>query len=226
MKLKEFIIRNKSLSLSIIKLVDSLLFLIGYNKFKNKGSKNQITNKGSLFCSIKIKIKGSHNIITFGEFTKFSNTRIDIIGNNNQIHFDENITIKDSEFWAEDDNNKIYLGKHTRMHGCHLAATEGKTIHIGNDCLFSKNIDIRTGDSHSILRNITNERINPASSITIGEHVWIGKGVTILKGVTIGSNSIVGSNSLVLKGVPENTLVAGNPSRVIKENVTWVLERI
>lgn len=55
------------------------------------------------------------------------------------------------------------------------------------------------------------------SEITIGNNVWIGDKVTITKGVTIGDNVIIGANSLVVKDVLSNTVVGGNPSKLLKK---------
>lgn len=52
--------------------------------------------------------------------------------------------------------------------------------------------------------------------VHIKKNVWIGVNVTILPGVTIGENAIVGACSVVTKDVPDNTVVVGNPARVIK----------
>lgn len=52
--------------------------------------------------------------------------------------------------------------------------------------------------------------------VHIKKNVWIGVNTTILPGVTIGKNSIVGACSVVTKDVPDNTIVVGNPARVIK----------
>lgn len=52
--------------------------------------------------------------------------------------------------------------------------------------------------------------------VHIKKNVWIGVNSTILPGVTIGENSIVGACSVVTKDVPDNTVVVGNPARVIK----------
>ncbi len=55
-----------------------------------------------------------------------------------------------------------------------------------------------------------------AGPIEIGDNVFIGKGATVLANVKVGSNCIVGSNALVTKDVPDNSVVGGNPARIIK----------
>jgi maltose O-acetyltransferase len=55
--------------------------------------------------------------------------------------------------------------------------------------------------------------------IIIGENVWIGSYARILKGVTIGENSIVATSAVVTKNVPSNCIVAGNPAKIVKENL-------
>jgi acetyltransferase-like isoleucine patch superfamily enzyme len=51
---------------------------------------------------------------------------------------------------------------------------------------------------------------------TVRELARIGANCTILPGVTIGRNSLVGAGSVVVKDVPDNAVVAGNPAKVIK----------
>ncbi len=65
------------------------------------------------------------------------------------------------------------------------------------------------------------ENYKNTSPIKIGNHVWIGMRSIILKGVTIGDGSIVAAGSVVVKDVPNNCLVAGNPAKVVKKNVKW-----
>ena len=50
----------------------------------------------------------------------------------------------------------------------------------------------------------------------IEKNVWIAAGATIIGGVTVGDNSVVAAGSVVTKNVPPNTLVGGNPARVIR----------
>ena len=56
-----------------------------------------------------------------------------------------------------------------------------------------------------------------AYSISIGEDCWLGGNVTILPGVTIGNRCIVAAGSVVIKDVPDDTLVAGNPAVIKKK---------
>lgn len=55
-----------------------------------------------------------------------------------------------------------------------------------------------------------------ARPIAIGRNVWIAAGVTVIGGVTVGENSVVAAGSVVTRDVPPNTLVGGNPARVIR----------
>ncbi len=55
----------------------------------------------------------------------------------------------------------------------------------------------------------------------IREHVWIGRRANILYGADIGSGSIVGLGAFVNKTFPGNAVIAGNPARIVNENVAW-----
>ncbi len=53
-------------------------------------------------------------------------------------------------------------------------------------------------------------------SVKIGENCWIGSNVTLLGGVQIGNGCVVGAGAVVTKSVPENSIVVGNPAKVIR----------
>lgn len=90
-------------------------------------------------------------------------------------------------------------------------------ITIGDGVAIADGVLIRDTDDHDLLAE-GYERTQP---VTIGDHVWIGQRATILKGVTIGDNAIVAAGAVVTRDVPANTVVAGVPARVIRENITW-----
>lgn len=113
------------------------------------------------------------------------------------------------------------FGKQSRITGnstiiCHKNISIGDRTWISWDCL------IMDTDHHKIITN--NERINYDESITIGDNVWICAKNTILKGTLISNNSILGSNSKISSKIEnENVLIAGNPAKVVKKNITWQL---
>lgn len=56
-----------------------------------------------------------------------------------------------------------------------------------------------------------------AKPIVIGDNCWIASNVTVCGGVTIGSGCVIGAGSVVTRDIPENSLAAGNPCRVIRK---------
>ena len=93
--------------------------------------------------------------------------------------------------------------------------------------MFSLDIDVRTGDSHSILNVEDRQRINYAKNVVIDDHVWVGAHVSILKGVHISSHSIIATRSVVTKAFDqEESLVSRVVLQLDKEKVTWTRERL
>ena len=130
--------------------------------------------------------------------------------------------VSNTSFWLQDDNSTIIIGEDFTMEGGHIAATEGESITVGNDCMFSGDVEIRNGDSHSVLDVKTGERLNRARPITIGSHVWLTAHVRVLKGTLIPSCSIIGNSSVVTSQLEKtNALYSGIPCRLLKEDVNW-----
>lgn len=95
----------------------------------------------------------------------------------------------------------------------------GKVV-IENNCIIGPGVQFY-GVSHPInpeIREAPETRdLTIPQNIIVGENVWIGGNAIILGGITIGENAVIGAGAVVTKDVPPNTVVGGNPARVIKE---------
>ena len=189
-----------------------------------------LTYTPNFLRKVKIIINGTGNkvIISPCGLSLLKNTTIYISGNNNIIRIGDRCNLISAEIWIEDSHGEVSIGQRTSILGkTHLACIEGTKIVIGEKCLFSTDVVFRTGDSHSILDLETEKRINPSKDIIIGNHCWFGNKVTILKGVIIGQDTIVATGSIVTKSSnSSNVILAGNPAKVIKEGITWDINRI
>ena len=89
---------------------------------------------------------------------------------------------------------------------------------IGSDCAIGPFVKFVT-DTHEFgpSRQRAGKRI--FRPIRVGNGVWIGAGAMILGGVTIGNGAVIGAGSVVTKDVPDDTLYAGDPARLIREFV-------
>ena len=171
-------------------------------------------------------IDGNNNQVIIGENSSIRNTVFYISGNNNRIILSDDISCYGAEFHLRQDNNQIVIGKGTSFHGrngypVHIVGDEGRNIIIGDDCMFSKDIQIRSSDSHNIVDS-SGHRLNPAEDVFIGDHVWISMGATLLKGTWIPSHSVIAAGAVCTsKYLEENSIIAGNPARVVKKQVDW-----
>lgn len=189
---------------------------------------NLFNNSKSFLLRSEIFIRGKNNNIESMSGSYLKNCSISIYGMNNKVMIGENCRLIDVEIHIEDNNGAIVIGKNTTIAGfTHLACIEGTRITIGEDCMFSKDITFRTGDSHSIIDEKNGLRINPSEDIIIGNHVWIGNKVIVTKGAVVGDNSIVGTGSIVTKAFDKtNIVVAGSPAKIVKEGINWLRKRI
>lgn len=89
-------------------------------------------------------------------------------------------------------------------------------LEIGNNVKIARGATILThGYDWSVLNGRYGGICGSAGKVKIGNNVFIGMHSTILKGVTIGDNVIIGANSLVNKDIPSDSVVAGNPAKII-----------
>lgn len=100
--------------------------------------------------------------------------------------------------------------QHNGIHFPHpVGIVINKSAQIGRDCVIFQNVTIGDGKF--------NKETGRTAPI-IGNNVIIYAGSIIIGGITIGSNVVIGAGSVVIQDVEENSVVAGNPARLIKKN--------
>ncbi len=123
------------------------------------------------------------------------------------------LSIISSEFTQ---NSKIEIGDHSRIFPfCWLDTGEGifigKNVGVGGHTLIF---------THGVWTDYMDGGPVSYGPVTLKDNVWLPWRIFILPNVEIGENSIVGANSLVNKSFEKNVLIAGNPAKILKENIS------
>lgn len=184
-----------------------------------KGDDNVVINKSMLGSKFTLLINGSRNKVEIGEDCLLTNTCIVISGNDNHLIIEDTARFMGPCKINLQGNSIVKFGMNCGIRGVELCAKDGK-IEIGELTMTSYGIVIRNHDSHRVFDsegNIT----NTARDVKIGKHVWICQNSSILKGCVIGDESIVAFGTVATKGCPSNSIIAGNPSKIVKQGITW-----
>jgi len=182
-------------------IVSSKIEALGNNqiKFWKKSSGNIVIFGNSFYCNnLNIVFKGSNNKLIIGDNVKFTG-HILIVGS----------------------NRTVQIGNDTTAQGVYILSRDAD-VTIGNNCMFSREIEIRSTDVHKIYDLATGDRLNLARDINIGNNVWIAARAIISKGAIIPDGCVIGASSFVNKAFNiQNCIIAGIPAKIIKENIRW-----
>jgi len=145
---------------------------------------------------------------------------------NNEYHTMPEIRVLFSELIARevDESFRLFPPFYT---DCGKNILVGKNVFINACCCFQDQGGIEIGDGcfigHQTVIATLNHDLDPAKRgdmfprpVKLGKNVWVGSHATILPGVTIGDNAVIAAGAVVTKDVPQNTVVAGVPAKVIK----------
>jgi acetyltransferase-like isoleucine patch superfamily enzyme len=147
------------------------------------------------------------NRLTFNDAEEVRAVFSELIGN----QVDESFLLIPPFYTAH--GNEIRVGRNVFVNqNCTFYDLGG--LDIGDDVMIGPNVSIITS-GHPIAPSQRRAAVT-AKPIAIERNVWIGAGATIIGGVTVGENSVVAAGSVVTKNVAPNTLVGGNPARVIR----------
>ena len=111
----------------------------------------------------------------------------------------------------------LQIGRNVEIStGCFLSSFTAGT-YIGDDCMIGPNCSV-VGNNYQYDRLDVPIRLQEKISskgVRIGDNVWLGAGCVVLDGADIGAGSILAPNSVVSARIPENSVVQGNPGKVI-----------
>lgn len=95
-------------------------------------------------------------------------------------------------------------------------STEPWIITVGDNVHITDGVKFITHDGGTLLYRHQIPDLEITKPIVIGNNVYLGNNVIILPGITIGSNVVIGAGAVVTKDIPDNSVAAGVPARVIK----------
>ena len=105
---------------------------------------------------------------------------------------------------------QITFGKHVFINHDFTAMSIGG-IEFGDRVQIGPHVTIVT-DNHDLM----NRYVLKCRKVVIGNNVWIGAAVSIMPGVHVGENAVIAGGAVVTKDVPANTVVGGNPAKIIR----------
>ena len=179
------------------------------------------------FQGINFDIIGSNNTIILHEGLVAKDVNIIIRNNDCKIEIEQSKNFNNVNIVCVNGNGqRLHIGKNTSFapfSRCQITLDDHSSLDIGSECMFSNTIDIWATDGHTILDLNSNEIINrQKNTLKIGNKCWIGESTKIGKNAIIPTNTIIGMGSIVTgRFEKENTIIAGNPAKVVKENVSW-----
>jgi acetyltransferase-like isoleucine patch superfamily enzyme len=147
-----------------------------------------------------------------------------VTGGHLKMMIGNNVTIGRATIGASKvyDEPILSIGDNTSLH-YGIIISVAKEVRIGRNCLFAVNCLIMDSDDHPMdpVKRAAGQPVEKGMvrPVIIGDNVWVGAFSAILKGVSIGDNAVVATHSVVTRDVPPNSVVAGAPARVVKENL-------
>ncbi len=162
--------------------------------------------------------------LKFGKKVSFVSAKVGFESSSNIIISDENSSISfgTMNYFYRLGNLEVFDGGKI-VFGSNISINKGfsivcrNQINFGNDIMIGPNVMIydhnhsfEVGDQPFRLQEFK------TGAITIGNNVWIGAQVFISAGTNIGSNCVIAAGTVLTTNIPDNSLVGGNPARVIR----------
>ena len=179
-----------------------------------------IRSKAHIFFASNSSLKLSHRLILGNsiKLPRVSTLPINIwVGNKAQLDIGKAVCIGPGVNLIVKDNARLKIGDSSYFTSdAHIEVVE--SLEIGSNCAISWGVSIIDSNHHDIYYE---NRVSVNKKLQIGDNVWIGCNSIILPGTVIGSGSTIAAGSVVKGDFPTNSLIAGNPAKVVREDVSW-----
>ncbi|NUB46599.1 hypothetical protein GEU84_019585 [Fertoebacter nigrum] len=201
---------------------------VGESDFLNS-AKFEVTGGAGIFASgrfvarnLEVTLSGKGSAIFIAEGVNLYRTKFEIRGENNVVFIGPNARVKSVLFTTHGLGNTIALGgRVTWESGSAICGPGDQAILIGNGCMFSNSVMLRTDDGHGIFDRKSRERLNTPASVVIDRYVWLGNGSRCNKGVRIHEGTVLGGASIASGTLDAHCVYAGIPARKKRENIVW-----
>lgn len=193
---------------------------------KIQGDANEVILGDCRLRESSIRIEGDRNLLRIADASVLRKVRIFVFGSDNEIVLGETVGMRQSDLYVFGNDCAIRIGARSTFAGAILTTPEsGTSLEIGPDCMFSTNIEVRTGDSRAIFDRQSGQRINRGKNVIIGDHVWVGTRALILKGARVPRGCVVAAGAMVSRAFDEEAVIlAGAPSEIITRDIIWSRE--
>lgn len=144
-----------------------------------------------------------------------------------RIKMGKHVRIKKHAWFSLKPECQVSIGDNTRIGRYLILSGAGSSITIEDNVLMSERVFITESnhDFSDISKPVQSQAVS-GGPVHIGSGTWIGIGVCILPGVTIGKHCVIGANATVTRDIPDYSIAAGVPARVVKrydsEKEAWV----
>ena len=186
-------------NMTVIYKIISILFRMKY--------KRHLKGEGKVFIDPRLChfVFGEKSSINLNGNLKMGANAYGNNGRSNLLRMDDGVIFPNGHLVL---GNNSFINSDCKIR-CH------KNIVIGDDCAISHDCIIMDSDAHYL------EGDNHTKDVVIEDKVWIGSRVTVLSGSRIGTGSVIAAGSVVNGDIPEYSLAAGIPARVIRMDVKW-----
>lgn len=186
-----------------------------------QGNRIEIDPTARLEAGHAIALQGDGHVLRIGANAVVRALGIHISGSGNTLDIGPGCDLRGA-LHLRQTGSRLYIGAYSTFVGGYLFAMEGRLLEVGEDCMFSSAVVVRTSDEHPICDSTTGERLNAARDVRVGRHVWLGEGVTLAKGAVVPEGCVVGARACVSKPLSRaHAVYTGSPARLVREGIRW-----